>query len=339
MFINLSREERKEIIEATAQRMHVDPVIIEKDWWVVQTLSALFSSPFANQLTFKGGTSLSKAYQLIERFSEDIDITINKHSLVSDFDVEKFETLSNNKKNKALEDLDSKANAFIINEILPHLKNNMPFAPLFKISENDPLALEIHYESLLSSKLDYIQSHIYVEFGVRGSITPAEQKPVQSYIQNIFGSSVDSTAAFVNTLCPIKTFFEKATLLHAEYNRHLDKPTPQRLSRHYYDLFQMRECGFLQEALSYEVLDEVIRHKNNFFQSSWAKYSSILESGIKMIPHKDRINTLQEDYKATAIMIFKIAPDFDEILSSIAMMEEIINLRITLENQGKTALA
>jgi hypothetical protein len=162
MFINLSSEERKDIIEVTAQKMNVDPVIIEKDWWVVQTLNHLFLSPYADHLTFKGGTSLSKAYQLIDRFSEDIDVTINKHSLDPDFNIQLFEGLSRKKRDTLLKNLHSKATTFIRETIMPHLKDSMPSSPIFKISESDPLSIEIYYESVLSSKLSYIQSRIYV---------------------------------------------------------------------------------------------------------------------------------------------------------------------------------
>ena len=268
MFINLSREEKKDIIEVAAQKMNIDPVIIEKDWWVVQTLNQLFLSPYADHLTFKGGTSLSKAYQLIDRFSEDIDVTINKHFLDPDFNIKLFEALSRKKRDTLLKGLHSKAATFIHETIMPHLQNSMPFSPIFKISESDPLSIEIHYESVLSSQLSYIQSRIYVEFGFRGSINPAELKPIQTYIQDVLGNTIDPLISLVTTLSPIKTFFEKATLLHAEYNRPLDKITPLRLSRHYYDLFKMHQAGLLTSVLnSYEILHEVIKHKNALFSS------------------------------------------------------------------------
>lgn len=329
MFINLNREERKDIIEATAQKMKIDPVIIEKDRWVVQTLNHLFQGSYAQQLTFKGGTSLSKAYQLIDRFSEDIDITINKHFLSPDFNLQLFEELSRKKRDYLLKDLHSKTIIFIRETIMPHLQRDMPFSPILKISKSDPLSIEIYYESVLSSQISYIQPRIYVEFGFRGSINPAEKRPVQTYIQDIFGNEIDPLMIMVTTLSPIKTFFEKATLLHAEYNRPIDKTTPLRLSRHYYDLYQMHQSEFLESLFSsYEILYEVIKHKNVFFASGWIDYVSILESGINMIPHRDRMRSLQKDYEETKIMIFNNPPHFNDIISVIAKIENMINKMI-----------
>jgi len=334
MFINLSSEEKKDIIEVAAQKMNVDPVIIEKDWWVVQTLNHLFLSPYADHLTFKGGTSLSKAYQLIDRFSEDIDVTINKHSLDPDFNIQLFEGLSRKKRDTLLKNLHSKATTFIREAIMPNLQDSMPSSPIFKISESDPLSIEIYYESVLSSKLSYIQSRIYVEFGFRGSINPAEQRPVQTYIQDMLGNEIDPLISLVTTLSPIKTFFEKATLLHAEYNRPLDKMTPLRLSRHFYDLFQMHQAGLLESVLdSYEILHEVIKHKNALFASGWVDYFSIVKSGINMTPHEDRISSLQKDYEETKIMIFGNPPHFSELMSVIDEIGFKINEMIVNNNK------
>jgi hypothetical protein len=326
MFSHLNKEERKEIIELVSQKMKVDPVIIEKDWWVVKTLEALFSSPYQKHLTFKGGTSLSKAYHLIDRFSEDIDITIDKCFFKPDFDMKNFQELSRKKRDSLLKDLHAKASLFIQTTIKDHLKDTLPLNPLLKISENDPLSLEIFYESVLLSQLSYIQPRIYIEFGFRGSINPHEYSQVNSYICDILGEKVDINNQLITTLKPIKTFFEKATLLHAEFHRPLEKQTPLRLSRHYYDLYKMYQSGIIESVLnSYDILYEVVHYKNILFSSGWINYPSILENKINLYPNDTRIDILKKDYEDTKIMIFGELPDFKNLMNIILEIETKIN--------------
>ena len=169
----------------------------------------------------------------------------------------------------------------------------------------------------------YIKPYVYLEFGIRGALEPSEQKVIQSYLtQQITALKPDNVT--VKTLSPNRTFFEKLTLLHAEANRPLDKPTPLRLSRHYYDLYCYKEYGIPDDI---ELLKQVIMHKNLYFKTSWANYQEIFNTGIQLINH-ERLIDLRKDYMDTKIMIFKDPPDFDVLISHIQEIERYFNKQI-----------
>ncbi len=334
-YITLSPETQKGLIEAAALQMKVDPTVVEKDLWVVLVLQILFHRIHEynsyNALTFKGGTSLSKAYQIIERFSEDIDITIDRKFLGLQASDEELKNLTRNQRDKSLEELNKRGHKFIETGILPYLKAKLSsLVPKEQIEVqfniDDSLSLEIYYPSRLESPYSsYIKPRIYVEFGVRGDPYPTESKYVRPYLHEKI-TQLNDLCVPVNVLLPVRTFLEKVTLLHAEAHRHADKNTPKRLSRHYYDLYQLVEKGYFDEAKKQpDLLKSVIANKSLFFASKEASYETIFTNGLKLLPSEDRIKEIAADYKEMSIMIFGEMPRFEEILSSIGKIEEILN--------------
>lgn len=329
-FFSQTAETQKGLIENAALKMKMTPAIIEKDLWVVLTLKALFSKGTPNIFLFKGGTSLSKAYQIIERFSEDIDVTIDRASLSDKFSMDYFSGLSRNQVNKALDELNTKAIDQIY-RFLPLLQEEINILSgvetTIKPMTEDPFSIEVFYPSRFEDEYRYIKPRILLEFGIRGDNFPAEEKIITPYLhQNV--EQLNTFQTSVNVLSPIRTFFEKLTLLHAEHNRPSEKATPERLSRHYYDVYQLASHGFLESALrEMPLLKTVIAHKMTFFASSWAAYDRILKEGIRLFPVESRLKEIEEDYKKMEPMFFNNVqvPALQEILLKLNEIETSIN--------------
>jgi len=330
-YFTLEKTAQAEIIQASALAMKVDPIIIEKDLWVVLALRALFDEEQTynahKALTFKGGTSLSKAYHAIERFSEDIDITIDRKYLGLQVTDEELNTFSRKQRDKTLQELATQGHAFI-KSLLPHLESKLLSLIshgnfTINFSQSDPLSLEIFYPSCIETSYNsYIKHRIYIEFGVRGDSYPTETRNVRSYLHETIKQLKDVSVA-VNVLLPIRTFFEKVTLLHAQ--AHIED-TYERLSRHYYDLHQLVQKGYLKEATTQiDLLQSVISHKSLFFASKKAYYETISTNGLKLLPSEHKLHELRKDYQAMELMIFGDHPSFEAIMNSIQEIETILN--------------
>ena len=224
--VKLTAIERTEIFTETSNKVDVSPEIIEKDFWVCWTLKQLFEiTEISPHLTFKGGTSLSKVYKLIERFSEDIDLTLSKEFL--GFDTSDITTVSGNERRRRLEKLEQKTEEKVKDEILPLL--NKYFANLLPAQDVEQWSLNIDndkdgqqtiffkYPTALNYSLPfaYIQPHIKLEFGAKGDNSPQAESTVTSYVAEQFPDYFKNANAVVSVLKAERTFWEKATILHA----------------------------------------------------------------------------------------------------------------------------
>lgn len=235
-FLNLSPNEQNEILQATFQISKKFPQVLEKDVWICWTLEKLFSMPDAHPMAFKGGTSLSKVFNIIERFSEDVDITIDYKSFNTD---DPFDPSTSNTKRKKISDqLKLFMKDYVTNEIVPYLKSCIQneFAQPIKIEvSDDGEKLNVHYPSVCEHKMPYIKSYVFIEFGARNVTEPSAIHNIHpEIVSHVKGLQLP--CAQVNVLNPERTFWEKATLIHVECNRGKFKDNAQRLSRHWYDL-------------------------------------------------------------------------------------------------------
>jgi predicted nucleotidyltransferase component of viral defense system len=329
-FLDLTKDEQSTLITKTSELMKISPLLIEKDFWVTWTLNALFASnSYAHNLTFKGGTSLSKAFGYIQRFSEDIDVTIDKGKL--GYDPQKL--ASRKQRDRQILVLKEKAVDYVDNTIVPHLrqvvKNTVSSNAEWEIEKdlNDPLNIRFHYPSLINlPESSYIKQSILIEFGIRGEIEPHDTKTISSYVQEKFEDIVKEARTPIRVLSPVRTFWEKVTLIHTENHRPPHKPIPDRLSRHYYDVFQLISQGVEKKAIKdIPLLLDVIQQKSIFFQSSWSSYGTALPNTISLCPNERLQRDLESDYKMTQQMIFGKAPPFEEILQRIQKLEETLH--------------
>ena len=172
---------------------------------------------------------------------------------------------------------------------------------------------------------------MFIEFGVRNSTEPCEKYPLKTYLGDVIANDLGLPNPIVNTLSPIRTFFEKATLIHVECHRDSTKPTPDRFSRHWYDLYILSNSFVGKEALSnFEILRSVVEHKKAFWNYSFVSYDDCLSGKLRLIPNQNYLNGLEKDYKQmiNAGMFNETPPLFSDIIKHLSELEDEINKKI-----------
>ena len=289
------------------------PAIVEKDFWVTWTLYKMFSNKaLAKLLIFKGGTSLSKVYGLIERFSEDIDLILD-WSVLTDENPDADRSKSKQAKN------------YVSSTLLLLIQNSISDVCDCSVDTKDPSVINIKYTAAYSA--EYIRPEFRLEIGPLASWLPFEVHPVTSYVAEEFESLFDVTSWDIPTIVAQRTFWEKATILHHEANRPDSSVQPSRYSRHYYDLAMMATSDVKEKALSdRELLENVVTFKKRFYPRGWADYDSAVRGGLKLIPATHVYEVVKSDYRAMRTMIFGKYPEFDEIMDILRRLEVEINL-------------
>jgi hypothetical protein len=336
-FVRLSEDERRRYFEQTAERMRLSPQIIEKDFWVCWTLRKLFALPdIGSMLIFKGGTSLSKAYRLIERFSEDVDVSMDRAGLgFGDEASDPEAVISGKERRRRIDRLKEVCQHKIADELKPMMIKTITAALgdaqgwSLMVDEDDPDRQTLLYTypaSLPEATGAYIRPAVKIEMGARSDHWPSDQVRIEPYVAEQFPAAFETTGFMVKVLTAERTFWEKATLLHAEYHRPPDKEIPLRLSRHFYDTSRLILSGIGQKAASHpELLKRVVEHKKVFFPSGWAHYDEAIRGSLRMTPHPGRIRQLQEDYDKMREMFFAEPPAFPEVLRILAEWETHFN--------------
>ncbi len=336
-FVRLPGDERRLYFVQTAERMRLSPQIIEKDFWVCWTLRELFGSPeIGSKLIFKGGTSLSKAYKLINRFSEDVDLAIDRSCL--GFDSEAFDPeadVSGNERRRRIDRLKEACQNKIANELRPMMIKSIE-AALGEVQgwsltvDHDDIDLQTLLFAYPASTPDvkgaYIRPAVKIEVGARSDHWPSDQVQITSYIAEQFPAAFETPDFVVKVLAAERTFWEKATLLHAEYHRPLDQRIPLRLSRHYYDTSRLILSGIGDKAAVHlELLQRVVDHKKIFFSKASARYDEAKRGSLRLGTQPERIQTLAEDYDKMGEMFFSERPTFSEITRILEEWEAKFN--------------
>jgi hypothetical protein len=319
---NLPKQQRSELFSETATLMNTTNSIVEKDFWVVWTLDKVFSDDRLNKiLMFKGGTSLSKVFNLIGRFSEDIDLILDWRLVSNENPLNVQE--SKNKQVRFNEQINDNAKEYIKNILLPIISENL--SPLCTCSmAEDGFSINVKYPNAFDD--NYLRPEILLEIGPLASWLPSDSFEISSFAAQEFPQVFEKTKCTVNTIVAKRTFWEKATILHHEANRPLDSAMPTRYSRHYYDLAMMAKNEVKDEALvDLELLKNVVEFKQKFYPRTWAKYEEAIPGTLKLLPPEFRLDSLEKDYKAMQNMIFDKYISFEEIIDSLRKLEKEIN--------------
>lgn len=339
--LELNKDDRaKYFHEATARSDKIkNPIVIEKDFWVCWALDKIFTSELAPHVIFKGGTSLSKCYKMIDRFSEDIDLTLSKEYIGITDDINPANATGRNQRDKRSAQFNTLYEEKIHNVIHPllfkvfkqDLSTNFGKKEWSLEPEKDSqgnLYLKFIYPNTLEKVTEgYIQSNVKLEFGARGDINPCEKKIITPYVKNILNSVFDSSMeTTVNSLIVKRTFWEKTTLLHAEHYRDMHKQIKPRLYRHYYDIVMLDQNGVTKDAVKDTgLLADVVKNKSIYFEDKKAKYEEAKIGSLRLYPNEAFIDQLRQDHKDMAIMFFGDTPDFNETMKKIKDIETIIN--------------
>ena len=332
-WFNLSREDQAEALEVAAAQTGRPPHLLEKDIWVVWTLSAIYESALGENLTFKGGTSLSKAYKIIDRFSEDIDLTYDIREVVPDLlrDGNPIPASASQAK-KITDRVRDRLPHWIEGEILPILLSALRRDGLqatLALAGNEKEKLILAYEPIKVGT-GYAASNIQLEFGGRATGEPHQRHAVTCDIAPaIHGVAFPTAQPLV--MAAERTFWEKATAAHV-YCRQ-GRLRGERYSRHWYDLAAMANSGHAQAAIdNLELARAVAKHKSMFFaekdsESNPIDYKAAVGTEIQIIPEGGALNALEKDYMSMLEdgLLATYQPNFADIMSICAELESLIN--------------
>jgi hypothetical protein len=329
-FLDLAADERRLYIDQAATQHNLSGVILEKDFWVSWLLAILFNSEFAGALVFKGGTSLSKVFGVIDRFSEDIDLSVSPEFLNLP-----VAGASRNQANKWMQRAEAACSKAVETLIAPRLEQDVVavlgegdrtwFEFVTDPGTNSPVLL-FHYPTTQPSGFDYLQRTVKLEFGSLTDQWPVGRHPVEPLLADILPSSFADWQCEVVALELPRSFWEKATILHAEYYRPAEKPTPDRFSRHYADTAALAARPEALHAVEqHDLRERVVAWKGQFFGSAWARYDLAQPGTFRLVPPENRVPGLRRDYEAMRDMYLGEPIDFDKVLAALGELEQRIN--------------
>ena len=329
-FLSLDAGERADILRTVAARSGRAAIILEKDIWVCWVLQAVFSMPDAYPMAFKGGTSLSKVYRIIDRFSEDVDVTLDYRAFNDGFDPFS-DGASRNQIRLFGERLKDRVADYIHDVVAPALgaaADRLAADGRHDIRiGDDGETIRFAYPSAVEDRQGYVRSEVLLEFGGRNVTDPNEQHVIMPEMVALT-RDLEYPAATVTVLSPARTFWEKATLVHVECYRRRLADHPERLSRHWFDLTRLAAHDIGQAALADRaLLEDVVRHKKVFFHAGYANYDRCLDGRLRLVPDDDQLPGLQADYDAmrAAAIVADDAPGFDALVEEIRTLEANVN--------------
>lgn len=335
-FLKLSPADQLDAYVEVNRAMGLDAASVEKDFWVCWTLRELFAHPdMGHQLTFKGGTSLSKAWKLIQRFSEDIDLIVDKEVLGFGGEAAPDHAHSNKQRKARLEALMNACRKWVQGTLQPALASRIQTAlgeADWKLEVDpdipDGQCLLFHYPSVFpASASAYVRPVVKIELGARSDDWPHEEKSIQSYVTEHFSALDPAPSCVVRVLAAERTFWEKACLLHEETFRPVDKPRKHRMARHYYDIWCLLRAGIGQKALAQPALfQRVAEHRELFFGFSWVDYTTHKPGTFRLSPNPSHLADWKSDYAAMlGPMFFGETPKFENIIALATEFEIAFN--------------
>lgn len=322
----LPAKQRNELFALTAERRGMGSVaVVEKDFWVCWTLKHLFEHPTLSKLlVFKGGTSLSKVFGLIERFSEDIDLILDWRVVATD---DPMADRSKTKQGKLNDEVNEKARGYISDTLIPLLDEALGSHCAVEVSGEKDLGHIVRVKYPETTKAENLLPYIQLEIGPLASWLPHSEHTVCPYASENFPEQFDDADCRVCAIDAKRTFWEKATILHHEAHRPETTSVPVRYSRHYYDLHLMAADESVKKAAlaDFEMLRSVVEFKKKFYPRGWANYDQAKPGTLKLIPSDRILDIMRKDYAAMQDMIFGRCPSFDEIIAGLKGLEAEIN--------------
>jgi len=337
-FARLPFDQRAPYFQEVANRRGLTRLIVEKDFWVCFSLRLLFSIPtLTDKFVFKGGTSLSKVFGIIKRFSEDIDLSVDPDWLGFGGENRPDAAKSRSQFEKRWKKLNDACATGVDQEVRPALEQAIQDAlgPMwdgatylaFKLDEqtHSPV-LTFRYPTTEPDRPGYVHPQVKLELGFLTDQRPIGDHTVTPWVAEEFPALFAAPACRVVALEIERTFWEKATILHIEYHRPAGKPMRSRLSRDCYDVCCMAAHPAGQRAMEdVDLLARVVRYKRTYFQSAWANYDDAKPGSLRLVPADSRLADLKADYQQMQEMFTEPPPPFDEILRKLRNIEDILN--------------
>ncbi|MGI6224584.1 MAG: nucleotidyl transferase AbiEii/AbiGii toxin family protein [Prevotella sp.] len=337
-----NKDERMAMAQAVASERNIEDNAVEKDWWVTTVLKALFHTTCGEWLLFKGGTSLSKGWDLINRFSEDADISINREFFT---DVLKlpFAKCENNNQIKKLR---KASRDFILGTLSSELDVELAHLGVSDYSvvnvtetgnppkpvdhDSDPTVIYVNYDSIFPSSTRLIDSRVKVEISCLSMSEPFEERKISSLIHDKFPDEDDEGVSVIKTVTPSRTFLEKALLLSEELQK--AEPRTMRMSRHLYDLERLMDTDYAMRALQDgKLYKAIVEHRRRFYHLGYVNYDEDYPDKIDFVPKGDILRAFRRDYETNMVdgYIYGEAKPFEQLMRRIEeLLSRFRNIKI-----------
>ena len=324
-WLKIDDERKKLVYEQVAANENLPPIAVEKDFWVTLVLESVFELKQAGNMVFKGGTSLSKGWNLIQRFSEDVDLAVDRKAFGFNG---KLGSSKRTRLRKAIR-------KFVFEELTPELKNILKEKGAdvkvevrkSKSSDEDPSIIEVRFPAVTET-VRYLTPRVLVEVNARSLIEPNEEKELTPLVGSVFPQlDIELAPAIIPCVLPKRTFLEKIFLLHEEFQKNPDEMRAERLSRHLYDVEAMMDTTHGKEALKDEKLYlDIINHRKHLTKISGIDYDKHLPGSVNLIPPETSIKQWKDDYKTMQeSMIHGELLAFDELMDRLKELMGRIN--------------
>jgi len=338
-FIEQPVERRRLICGQAQEKLNLPAASLEKDYWVSWILRELFDIPeWGQNITFKGGTSLSKCWNLINRFSEDIDIVIEKDFLGFGGKDSPEAAPSKKQRRKRLVNMKEVAQTRIHSDLAPILEAriaaSLPKSNAWELTaaseeeDRDNQTLLFRYPSAMPNTAAYVRRVVKIEMGARSDYEPAEEKEIQPLLFDAFPDVLGPSKFRVRALAAERTFWEKIMLLHEETYRPAERQRRSgRLARHYYDLWCLITKGVAEKAADRDdIFRRAAQHREIYFNWSWMDYSTLSRGKLRVLPLPEQEAEWRRDYQAmSSEMFFGEVPEFDDVLRVVGKFQREFN--------------
>lgn len=341
-FIDLTPQDQIDVLDRVSTELHIlQREVIEKDWWVTIVLHALFQLPYAEHLSFKGGTSLSKCWHLIDRFSEDIDIAIDREFLGFKGTLSKNQ-ISDKLRRAACSFVREKLQYDLVEQLHKNGINEDKFqvnVNITSVTTTDPEIIDIAYNSVIDNVINvsiadekgrYILPKVKIEVSGRSMSEPVVNVCLKSMVDQVYPKAPFTEPEFyVRAVCPERTFLEKLFLLHEEFAKPKDLIRVERMSRHMYDIGQILKTPIAERAFANrELYEQIIAHRRAFIGLRGFNYDTLQPSTLNIIPPTEVIDQWRADYEnMRQHMIYGPSSSFDELINDLKMLNQQINIK------------
>lgn len=329
IFTDLSIDDRRDAIDYSSAKTGYTRQIVEKDWWVTAVLRAIFSLSYSEALSFKGGTNLSKCWNLISRMSEDADIGVSREYLGFGGDLSKTQ-ISDKLRRAAC----SFARSILKKDVETALYEQGIKPGMIKVWVNetkvstvDPEIIYVGYQPIFESN-EYMMPQVKIEVSGRSMTEPTKKVAINSYIaESLPVLTFDEHPVELNAVIPQRTFLEKLFLLHEEFAKPSTEIRVERMSRHLYDVVRILGTPIAAEALAdADLYNSVIEHRRKFIGLKGFNYDSLRKPTLRIVPVGETRKKWESDYNQTMRnMIIGEAPTFDEVIEHLTLLNKRIN--------------
>ena len=321
-------KDRTELFQATAIKMGMQPNVVEKDFWVCFMLDHIFHDcQYKKAFVFKGGTSLSKSYHVIERFSEDIDLILDWRKVINE-EENPWRDRSKTKQDLFNKQINAEAAKFYRVELVPklnkELKEKLGEGDWVLIDTEDEMVVNFYYPQIFET--EYLRSCVRLEIGPLAEWMPSHETFVCPFAAEKYPNIFKQKETSVLTIDAERTFWEKLTILHKIANFPEGKPLPARYARHLYDVYNLGNSWVKDSAFKRKgLLERDVAFKQKFYYAQGAHYETATLNSIELLPRETVRKELIEDYEAMQNMIYGDIPKFEDILTFLKNLQDEIH--------------